>query len=127
MPPLPASTSDDPPAIERFEIAVKLDPSRPLPLNDLARALATHPDRAMRDGKRAIALAAQASELLQHGDPEVLDTLACAYAEAGDFGRAIKTADIALSLARSTGANRLARALEQHKRLFESETPYREP
>ena len=59
-------------------------------LNEVAWFYATCPDASGRDGKRAIELATKACELSQWKDAHILDTLAAAYAEAGDFNQAAK-------------------------------------
>lgn len=59
-------------------------------LNNYAWFLATAPDGGVRDGKKAIQLATRAAELTQWKDAAVLDTLAAAYAEAGDFKSALR-------------------------------------
>jgi tetratricopeptide (TPR) repeat protein len=58
--------------------------------NEFAWLLATSTDATLRDGKRAVLLASRACELTEWKLPEILDTLAAAYAEAGDFARAIR-------------------------------------
>jgi len=66
----------------------------------LAWALGTSPDVSMRDGKVAVKLAQLANGFTKSGNPEVLQILAAAYAEAGQFKEAAETAQKALSLAR---------------------------
>jgi hypothetical protein len=51
--------------------------------------LATCPDARYRDGKLAVAAATRAAELTNWKDRNVLETLAAAYAEAGDFASAV--------------------------------------
>lgn len=53
-------------------------------INNLAWFLATCPDDSVRDGKRAVALL----EPVMDQSAQMQDTLAAAYAEAGDFSRA---------------------------------------
>jgi hypothetical protein len=55
-----------------------------------AWALATCPDEKVRDGKQAIELARKACELTEGKPPVCQDTLAAAYAEAGQFDEAVK-------------------------------------
>ena len=53
--------------------------------NNLAYILSTCPDDSLRDGKRAVELIENVKELVKPLSPELLDTLAAAYAEVGDF------------------------------------------
>jgi protein gp37 len=64
-----------------LEEAVLIDPRFVAAMSDLARLLATCSDDKLRDSKRAMKLAAKASELIGGKDPVVLDALAAAYAE----------------------------------------------
>ncbi|MCP3916586.1 MAG: tetratricopeptide repeat protein [bacterium] len=64
----------------------------------LAWILATHPDDAVRDGSRAVQLAQRLNSLAQHADPEALQLLAAAHAEAGDFTLAVTRAKEAIRL-----------------------------
>jgi tetratricopeptide (TPR) repeat protein len=43
-----------------------------------------------RDGKKAVANATKACDLTRWEEPSVLDVLAAAYAESGDFEKAVK-------------------------------------
>ncbi len=55
--------------------------------NDLAWIRATNPDPALRNGRQAVTLARHACQVVP-GSVKYLDTLAAAYAEAGDFKHA---------------------------------------
>ncbi len=93
--------------------------------NNLAWHLSTLPDSEYRDGKAAVSLAEDM--LAQAGGssrPDLMDTLASAYAEAGEFERAVKTATEAISLAEKMGVDDLARELRERLKLFESGLPY---
>ena len=57
-------------------------------LDKLAWLLATYPDAKSRDGAEAVQLAERGCALTDRRIPALLDTLAVAYAEAGDFARA---------------------------------------
>jgi len=72
-------------------------------LNEYAYALATNPESDLRDGSEAVRAAERAVALAPSERAEILDTLAAAYAEAGDFRRARSTADRAVALARRQG------------------------
>jgi tetratricopeptide (TPR) repeat protein len=83
-----------------LEKAIALDKNNILAHNNYAWLLATCPDGSVRDGQRAVQYARGASESLKHGSPMVLDTLAAAEAEMGDFRSAVKDEKRALSLAK---------------------------
>ena len=56
----------------------------------------------MRDGKKAVESATQACEMTNWNDPDMLGTLAAAYAETGDFDDAIKWQQKAVDLTSPT-------------------------
>ena len=58
--------------------------------NNLAWLFATAKATDYRDGKKAVELALKACELSDWKNPMYLDTLATAYARAGDFDNAVK-------------------------------------
>ena len=70
--------------------------------------------------RRAIAIAGGKA-------PEMLDTLAAAYAETGKFDQALATAGEALALARQQNNPALVEKLKARLLLYDLETPYREP
>ena len=89
----------------------------------LAWTLATSPDSGVRDGAEALGLAGQSREGV--GDRwDVLDTLAAAHAETGDFDQAVELARRALELARGL---EVSAELSTRLGLYEAGTAYREP
>src|SRR5829696_3064008 len=77
-------------ALAGYEEAARLTPHDAEAHNDRAWLLATCPDARYRDGKRAVGSATRACELTNWRKSALLDTLAAAYAEAGDFARAAR-------------------------------------
>jgi Flp pilus assembly protein TadD len=100
-------------AAERYREVVRLMPSRPEGYNGVAWILATHRDPRLRDPDEALRLAAEACRITGNKRPEYLDTLAAAQAAAGQFDKAVATADRALALAREKGHTALATEIEQ--------------
>ena len=94
--------------------------------NALAWYLATLPSANQRDGTEAVRLAELANQQTPAGDPNLLDTLAAAYAEAGRFADAVRTAERAHELAAAGGQDELAGALAGRLALYRSGEPYRE-
>ena len=101
-------------------------PDSPRMLDELAWLLATYPDSKSRDGTEAVRLAQHACELTERKIPALLDTLAAAYAEAGDFPQAISAAEEALGHARSSGDNDAAKLSESILASLRENLPYRQ-
>ena len=75
----------------------------------------------------AIKFAKKACELTKYKQPEVLDTLAAAYASAGRFSEAVTTAEKALQLAQASQQDKLIVGIQKHLKLYKAEQPYIEP
>jgi tetratricopeptide (TPR) repeat protein len=113
-------------AVAAFQDALRLASNDVPSLVYLARVLASDPAPQFRDGARAVSLAAQANTLTGGAQPFVLGTLAMAYAEAGRFEEARKTAREAL--ARTVADNgKITAGLQLQLRLYEASRPFREP
>jgi Flp pilus assembly protein TadD len=113
-------------AVAHYREAIRLKPEDPKPYNNLAWTLATHPDRKVRDGAEAVELAERGCTLSEGKDPNLLDTLAAAFAELGRFAEAVETAQRAISLAASVGSNELVSQMENRLRNYRQGRPYRE-
>jgi tetratricopeptide (TPR) repeat protein len=92
-----------PDGLQRLREIAGNAPDSPRMLDELAWLLATYPDSKLRDGTEAVRLAERACDLTERRIPALLDTLAAAYAETGDFPRAVAAGEQALSEARSLG------------------------
>jgi tetratricopeptide (TPR) repeat protein len=108
-------------ALSRFRRAVELNPNRVTAIASLSSLLAASPDSSVRNPTEALALAERAASLTMRRDANVLDVLAVAYAAAGYFDRAMKTADEALALNPPTAVVEMIR---RHKELFDKRMPY---
>ena len=96
-------------------------------MNNLAWLRATRAEASLGNPAAAIELAQRASRLSGGNAPDILDTLAAAYAAAGMFSQAQETVRAALTLARQQKLDALAETLQARLRLYEAKTPYREP
>ena len=114
-------------AIEHYEAALRLKPNFPEAINNLAWLRATHPDPKYRNGAAAVDLAESACRLTERQEPLFLGTLAAAYAEAGRFDDAIKTAEQAQALAAAFGREELAARNRQLLELYRAGKPFHEP
>ena len=90
-------------ALAQLQESLRLSPDSSETLGELAWLLATHPDASLRNGPEAVRIAEHACSLVNRKSPELLGTLAAAYAEAGRLPNATKTAQEALALAQSSG------------------------
>ncbi len=80
-------------AAGRFQRALDVDPNNLTAVNALAWLLASCPSDDVRDGARALQLIEPACAGNGYRDPVLLSTLAAAYAEVGEFPKAVVTAN----------------------------------
>ncbi|MGA2258918.1 MAG: tetratricopeptide repeat protein [Thermoguttaceae bacterium] len=113
-------------AVVQWREELRLSPNNEKLMNDLAWILATLPDDSLRNGKEAVQLAQQAVKLSGGKQPSLLDTLAAAYAEAGRFQDAVRTAREALQQATEQGNQRLAESLRKRLKFYEEGKPWRD-
>ena len=107
--------------------ALQRNPDSPEALNNLAWLLATLAGARPEQGREAVQVAERAYELTKGHSPDVLDTLGAAYAQAGQFDRAIESARKGLKLAEQMGRAQLGKALRERIRVYESRMPFLQP
>jgi tetratricopeptide (TPR) repeat protein len=113
-------------ALRLFEQVLRLVPDKVPVLANAARILATSGDASLRDGAKAVMYAEKAARLSGQADAGVLNTLSAAYAEAGRFDEAVKTAQNALQLAEQAGmADGVIQSLRLTLQVVESRQPVR--
>lgn len=105
-------------AIMQYRHVLALESDNAAALNSIAWILCTHPDKKQGDSDQAIALAKRAAELTQYNKAEILDTLATAYAEAGQFDKAAEISRSALKLALDGQNYELVTRLRQQLQLY---------
>jgi tetratricopeptide (TPR) repeat protein len=94
-----------------------------------ARRLATCPEPQFRDGARAEKLASQAVSVLKRRGrvtPWALDVQAAAYAAAGRFDDARRTAEAAVRLAKSRKKEGTAQQIQRRLKLYQAKHAYQE-
>lgn len=108
---------------------VELSPRDVLACNNLAWLLATCPEARFRDGKEAVEYATKACELTGWKNPMYFDTLAAAYAEDGQFDKAVSWQEKALAdpaeMEKAVGKEELEKA-RGRLQLFKERKPFRE-
>lgn len=92
-------------------------------LNNLAWVLSTSTDDDLRNGERAVELATRACEITNFQAPHIISTLASAYAESGDFDKAIEWIEKGLEVNEKKRAEKDADAavIDQQKASLEDE------
>ncbi|MDB5348027.1 MAG: yrrB 8 [Schlesneria sp.] len=117
------ATGDFENAIKDFNETIKIDPKNGLAYQSVAWLKATCFDPHYRDGKQAIDLATKGLALTDDKNRSSgLDTLAAAYAEAGEFEAAIKEAQKVVDLAPADKKAEYQKRLE----LYRLNQPYHE-
>ena len=110
-------------AADRYRRVLQLKPGWPVAGNSLAWILATDKNKGLRNGSEALHLALLACEKAGFRNPEYLDTLAAAYAELGEFDRAVQASRKAINLAQGNGETDLVKEFKQHLGFFEKRMP----
>ena len=113
--------------MKSYQLALDHRPTFVLAANNLAWMLATHPDDTLRDGKLARQLAEGICKQTKFKEPMLLDTLGAAYAESGDFEKAVKAVDRAISLLDADpNSSTDDPSMKRRKELYLQQQPYRD-
>lgn len=104
-------------ALTDLRTAIEKAPLQFEPVNDLAWMLATTNEPSVRNGKEAVELATKACQMTQYKNWNTMDTLAAAYAAAGDF----KSAGQWIATAIEKAPENEKVELEKHSKLIESQ------
>jgi tetratricopeptide (TPR) repeat protein len=114
-------------AITQFQRVLEINPNNIEACDHLAWLLATASEASLRDGGRAVALARHALELAGGDNPNVLRTLAAAYAETGDYKEAASAAGRAREFCVKYNNQPLAEKLQAEIKLYQAGAPVRAP
>ena len=113
-------------AVRYYRGALALRSDWPEVLNNLAWVLATHEDGAIRNGAEAVRLAKRACQLDGYRVLTSMDTLGAAYAEAGEFDRAVRMAERAAQLAIEARMRKVAEGIQGRVELYKAKRAYRD-
>jgi Flp pilus assembly protein TadD len=114
-------------AVAHYREALRLQPDCREALNNLAWIRAANPQAELRNGAEAVELAERACRASDYRDPNLVSTLAAAYAEAGRFEEAVAAATRARDMALAGGQNDMAEETKKLIALFSARQSYREP
>jgi tetratricopeptide (TPR) repeat protein len=113
-------------ALAEWRAAIESRPNDAETLEKAAWVLATSPDAAVRNGDEAMTFAARAMQYSVRKDARVLDTLAAAYAEKGEFEYAESTERQALAAPGLEDQSTLAEQMRARLALYVAHQPFRD-
>jgi hypothetical protein len=107
-----------------FQHAIDVTKNNYMAMNELAWYSAVDPKIAAYNPGRAVQLAEEACKITHYSDTGYLDTLAAAYAAAGNFDKAVEITQKNLELCKSTNQESLKKELESRLALYQAGKPY---
>jgi Flp pilus assembly protein TadD len=113
-------------AISEWQKTLQLQPDNLNAYCNLVWVFATFPDGAIRSGAKAVALGEHALKLSGEKDPRIYRLLAAAYAENGQFDKAVEIAQRGSELATKQGNYAAANVLESNIDLYRKSLPLRD-
>jgi len=111
-------------ARKALDSAIHIDPSDTTSMNDLAWLLATAPEPRVRNPHRAVSLAQKCCGLNHWTNAYSIDTLAAAYAAAGNFGQAIRYQQLAMQALNKSERSEQLTAMQDRLKLYSNRQPY---
>lgn len=111
-------------ARETWERGLEHDPNHHQMLFNTTWLLSTAGDPEIRDGALALEYGKRGCELTNHEDPFMLDALGAAYAETGQFDKAIEAVRKAIKAAGKQGHAQLVEAMRMRLELYKLKRPY---
>lgn len=118
-------------AIEAYKAALSILPEeesddlKASVMNNLSWVLSTTPEDELRNGKLALELGLKACELTEFKQAHILSTLAAAYAEVGDFDKAVEFSEKAVETGKKNDSEQVEQ-LEEELKSFRDKKPWRE-
>lgn len=113
-------------AVRLYELAVDKKPDYVDALKRAACIFASGADASFRNGGRAVVLAERANVLCDGRDTSVLCVLAAAYAEAGQFSKAVDVTRKAAAIAMGQDDKGAVKRILHQLSLYERQEPYHE-
>lgn len=112
-------------ALNDYQKATQFDPEYASAYNGWAWILATCPQEGLRDPKQGLALAQKACTL-DNQEWKHYGTLAAAWAEQGDFEKAVKAQKKSISMLPDTASKEDRDGSEEQLKTFENDQPWRD-
>ena len=107
-----------------LDSAIHTDPSDTTSLNDLAWLLATAPEARVRNPHRAVSLAQKCCGLSHWTNAYSIDTLAAAYAAAGNFGQAVRYQQLAMQALNKSDRAEQLESMQDRLKLYSNHQTY---
>lgn len=123
---LASKQKDYPEYVRILKEGLERVPNSALLANGLAWVYATSPDEKFRNGAEAVKLAERAVKATNSRMHQMIDTLACAYAEAGRFEEAVKSIDEAANMASDPSQKVFLDQYKIRQKLFREKKPFRD-
>lgn len=112
-------------ALQDLEEVMQRAPNFPGAANDYAWTLATNPKDSVRNGRKAVEFAKKACYETDYKHAPTVDTLAAAYAEAGEWEEALKWQQEAVTLAEKTHPDDVT-GMRERVAFYKEKKPFRE-